>query len=87
MSPDRVRVMFWGSQRQVVSPPRWAEPNVSRGCYTVIKNDSVSYLQAVLVVTTEETFDHKNSGSFLVFSSTPTRKMNSLVFLSGESQA
>lgn len=39
MSPDRVRVMVWGSQRQMDSRTRWAEPNVSRGCYTVIKND------------------------------------------------
>lgn len=61
MSLDRVRVMFWGSQRQVRSPPCWAEPNVSRGCYTVIKNDSVSCLQAVLVVTTEEAFGHEDS--------------------------
>lgn len=50
MSPDRVRVMVWGSQRQVDSRTRWAEPNVSRGCYTVIKNDSVRYLQAALLV-------------------------------------
>lgn len=67
MSPDRVRVMSWGSQRQVDNPPHWAELNVLRGCYTVIKNDSVSYLQTVLLVTTEETCGHKNSGSFLVY--------------------
>lgn len=37
MSPDSVRVMFWGSQRQVHSPPCWAETNMSRGSYAVIK--------------------------------------------------
>lgn len=42
MSPDRVGVMFWGSHRQVCSPPRWAEPSVLSGGCTVIKNDSVS---------------------------------------------
>lgn len=51
MSPDRVRVMVLGSQRQVDSRTRWAEANVSRGCYTVIKNDSVRYPQAALLVT------------------------------------
>lgn len=43
MSPDRLRVLFGGFQRQVERPPRRAEPNVSRGCNTVIKNDSVSF--------------------------------------------
>lgn len=56
MSPDSVRVMFWGSQRQVHSSPCWAELNVSSGCYTVIKKESGSHLQAVLSVTIEEAF-------------------------------
>lgn len=58
MSPDRVGVKFRGSQRQVDRPPRWAEPSMSGDCYTVIKNDSVSYLQRLPPVTTEEAFGH-----------------------------
>lgn len=36
MRPDRAGVMFGGSRRQVPRASCWAQPIMSRGCYTVI---------------------------------------------------
>lgn len=39
MRPDRAGVMFGGSQRQVLRASCWAQWIMSRGCYSVIKEN------------------------------------------------